>query len=350
MDEIAVIIPTLNPDEKLCNLVIKLKEVGFANIILVDDGSKPSTIHFFDEAVEISGCILLKHPVNQGKGRALKTAFQYIIAEYPHIKGAITVDADGQHSVKDIVACANALLEHPNSLIMGCRQFSEKGIPARSRIGNKFTCKVIKLLCGISLSDTQTGLRGISITYMKTFIEVKGERFEYEMNMLLSAKENNIPFYEVPIETIYLDENQTSHFNPLKDSIRIYAVFGKFLLSSLTSFLIDILLFTLLVSLLKAFLPNIYIIVSTAGARLVSSIANFLINKKTVFRDNSKQVHTVIRYFLLCVVQLLLSAFSVNALYALLQINESVIKIIVDTILFILSFYIQREWVFRKDK
>lgn len=350
MNEIAIIIPSLNPDEKLCNLVVALRKAGFSTIILVNDGSDLSTCHFFNQAVQTSGCILLNHTVNQGKGRALKTAFEYILTQCPQIKGAVTVDADGQHSVKDTVACANALCAHPDSLIMGCRQFSEKHIPARSRMGNKFTCKVIKLLCGISLSDTQTGLRGISLTYMQKFIEIKGERFEYEMNMLLAAKENNIPFYEVPIQTIYIDENKTSHFNPLKDSLRIYAVFGKFLLSSLSSSVVDIVLFSLLVILLKSILPNTYIILATAGARIVSSIVNFLINKNTVFHDGSNKIQTVIKYFSLCIIQLALSAFSVNLLFALLSINESVIKIMVDTILFILSFYIQREWVFRKEK
>lgn len=349
MENIAVIVPSLNPDEKLCKLTLALKVAGFTNIILVDDGSDKLTHKYFDESVKISNCILLRHKVNMGKGRALKTAFKHILDNNKNLVGAVTVDADGQHSVEDTVSCAKALLNNNNCLVMGCRNFLTKDIPARSRIGNVLTCKTIKLLCGISLSDTQTGLRGIPVSYMQDFIEIKGERFEYEMNMLIYAKQNNIPFFEVPIKTIYIEENKTSHFNPLKDSFLIYAVFLKFVFSSMTSALVDILVFSLFINIFENISPQFYIYISTILARVISSTVNFIINKKTVFGDKSRDKHTILRYYLLCVVQLSISAILVHAIFSILKINETIIKLIVDTILFFISFNIQREWVFKGE-
>ena len=224
------------------------------------------------------------------------------------------------------------------------------------------TCRIIKLLCGISISDTQTGLRGMSRELLANyFANTKGERFEYEMNMLLCAKDNQIPFEEFPIQTIYLENNESSHFNPFIDSIRIYKVFLKFMLSSFSSFIIDISLFYLLrfillpivgqkaqISLfgidilLLTFLRNVI-------ARLGSSLYNFTINKKQVFHNDSKDIKIIFRYYALCICQLLISTLLVD--YTLRFIPfRTVRKCIIDTILFLISFQIQREWVFKRKQ
>ena len=173
---------------------------------------------------------------------------------------------------------------------------------------------------------------------MKQFIDTKGERFEFETNMLIETKEKDIPILEVPIETIYIENNATSHFNPLKDSLKIYAVFGKFLFASLSSFIIDILLFTFFVSLTKSYFSNSYILVSTIGARIISSTFNFLINKNKVFQNKSGGFSTYIKYAVLCVGQMLLSAGGVFLFHAYLRMGESIAKILVDSILFVISF------------
>ena len=287
-----------------------------------------------------------------GKGRALKTAFNYILVHRPESLGAITVDSDGQHTIEDTLACVTALIDHPDSLIMGCRNFSKENIPFRSRFGNIVTKHVLHALCGIRISDTQTGLRGIPRRIIPTFLAINGERFEYEMNMLIETKEKGIPIFEVPIQTIYLEENKSSHFNPLKDSAKIYAVFLKFIFSSLSSFAVDIVLFSILVSTLKTPFPVQYILLSTIGARFVSSLFNYYINKNKVFKDPNSSLSTFCKYCILCVAQLALSAFGVSLCYNLLNktISETLIKIAVDTVLFIISFQIQREWVFKRKR
>lgn len=181
--------------------------------------------------------------MNLGKGRALKTAFNHCLLASGGISGGadsvcrgipgcVTADSDGQHTPADILACMRSLWDNPESLILGCRDFDGPAVPARSSFGNKCTRQVFRYLLGLSVSDTQTGLRAIPAFFMEKLLEVKGERFEYETNMLIEAKNLNIRILEVPVKTIYIEENKTSHFNPIKDSLRIYLVFGKFLFSS----------------------------------------------------------------------------------------------------------------------
>ncbi len=273
VEKIGIIIPALNPDSKLLNLISELKANGFRDIIIINDGSRADTEPIFHEAQK-EGVTVLRHAVNQGKGRALKTAFNYFLQNHADCAGVVTVDADGQHRIKDILSCAGALLENPDRLIIGCRDFSDKNVPFRSRFGNICTRKMMRILCGITLSDTQTGLRGISIDDMPLLLSIPGERFEYETQMLLTAKDRGIEFVEVPIETVYIKNNESSHFNPLTDSFKIYKLFLKYCISSLSCFAIDILLFSIFAAAIKTLAPRHYILVSTIIARVISSIAN----------------------------------------------------------------------------
>ena len=353
---VAVIIPSLSPDDKLLTLLADLRQAGFERLLVVNDGSSAEYDTYFDRAKNDYGCTVLRHAVNQGKGRALKTAFNYLLNETDACVGAVTVDSDGQHRIADTIAVAKAVIDHPDALVMGCRDFSNHNpnIPARSRFGNRTTSRVLRFLCGIRLSDTQTGLRGFSMEAMRCFMATKGERFEYEMNMILDAHEHDMPLLEIPIETVYIEENKSSHFNPLLDSIRLYAVFFKFIIASFSSFLVDILLFALILALL-GFLPTVVsteirIIIATYAARVLSGLFNYTINKKAVFQNESGVGSTLAKYCTLSVVQTTLSAFATSGLFALLTWNATFLKLIVDTVLFIASFRIQRGWVFKNKK
>lgn len=348
-EEIWIIIPSLEPDEKMISLIEDLTKEGFRNIVIVNDGSNEDYTRLYELAKEKYDCKVLTHGVNLGKGRAIKTALNYLITE-SNAFGAITVDSDGQHKINDIVALSKKVTEHPEHLVLGCRSFSKEGIPLRSKFGNVVTAKVLAILCGMNISDTQTGLRGFGREQMKKLLTIKGERFEYEMNMLLFAKENDIVIEEVPIETVYIEENASSHFNPIFDSLKIYSVFLKFILASFSSFLVDIVLFTIAYHLLKSYFPTSYILISTVFARVLSSLYNYNVNKRGVFRQKEKNTTALVRYYILCAIQTIVSGLGVYTLYRLLQWNETGIKIIVDLILFFLSFQIQREWVFKKRK
>ena len=214
----AVILPVLNPDEKFTNFVQELVRSGFETIVVVNDGSSSDYDHFYDDAAKNPQVIVLKHEVNRGKGAALKTAFAYLADNRVDIDAAITCDGDGQHSVASMKDCLNAYEEHEGYVIIGGRDFDDKNIPSRSRFGNKVSSFVYKFACGIKLKDTQTGLRVIPARCFESFSALKGDRYEYETNMLIEIVNRQIPYLEIPIETIYIDDNASSHFNPFMRS------------------------------------------------------------------------------------------------------------------------------------
>lgn len=346
---IPVVIPAYEPDEKLTVLVKSLKDAGISPVVVVNDGSFGEQYDRIFDSVRELGAVVFNHAVNMGKGRALKNAMNYCLDAYPGLVGVVTADSDGQHTVEDISKCMEALGSKPEALILGVRNFDGSDIPARSVFGNKTTSRVMKLLTGMKISDTQTGLRGIPAGFMKFLLTEKGERYEFETNMLLDTKEQGVEIVEVPIKTIYLEENKSSHFNPIKDSIRIYAVFLKFVFSSLSSSVLDIALFTIFCSMLKSVpLPIGYIMLATIMARVISAVYNFFINYKVVFKGKGSKVKAAVRYALLAVFIMLMSGFLVGTLHGMVpQVREFIIKIPVDCILFLLSFLVQREAVYK---
>lgn len=294
--------------------------------------------------------IILRHEVNKGKGHALKTGFDYVLKEYPEALGVVTADSDGQHSASSILEVGVALLDNCSSLVLGTRTFDSKDIPWKSRLGNKITIQTFKFASGVKINDTQTGLRGIPRLLMATMLEVKYDRFEFEMQMLFEAAKN-YKILEVPIETIYDSaEAHKTHFNHFVDSIKIYnvilKVFFKFFVSAVSSSVIDLLAFTLICYLLKG-KTELYVLFSAIIARLISSTYNFLINFKFVFESQKAYKKPAIRYIILASVQMMLSAILTSiGVYLFPFIVEPVTKAIVDVVLFFVSFRIQHKYVF----
>jgi len=349
--KVLVVIPSLEPGDRFLQLLENLQTCLHkkensniqANILIVDDGSGAEYSHIFEQAKKQYNCIVLRHAVNLGKGRALKTAFNHYLNEYPDHHGIVTADSDGQHAANDIVKCINAL-EYDNALILGCRDFDGKNIPKKNRIGNKLTRSIFSFLCGIKVTDTQTGLRAIPNELVKTMITIPGERFEYEMNMLVECGNRKLGIREVQIETIYLDGNKGSHFNPVLDSIRIYKTFIKYVISAFSSFLLDIALFAVLTFITKDILLA-YILISTIIARVISSFYNYQVNKNIVFADNRGR-NTLVKYYGLAVSIMLASGVLTTLLFNASFLNEVGSKILVDTFLFLVSYYVQKKWIF----
>ena len=348
--KVAAIVPSLNPDEKFREVVESLIAVGFKRIYLVNDGSTEDRRHFFDEAAERPECIVIHHEVNCGKGRALKTALDRYLSDGGDYVGAVTADGDGQHHAEDVVQVALALEKNPESLILGVRDFSKEDVPARSEFGNKVTRSIFRILCGISVTDTQTGLRGIPNDFARELLEVDGERYEFETNMLLETKRAYVPMVEVPISTIYIEDNAASHFRPIMDSMRIYRLIFrhafKYAFSSLACAFVDYTLFGILNHLLRASPSRL--IISVACARVCSALLNFFINKNVVFR--SKANNSMLRYFLLSACIMLCSYSGIRLLSEFLSLPDMSAKVITDVALFAASFTIQREWVFKAKK
>lgn len=349
---VAVIIPSLNPDGKLVEVVDSLVGAGFDDIIVVNDGSDRGHMKPFDKISQYKQCKVLNHDVNKGKGRALKTAFEYCIANREGLAGVVTVDGDNQHKAKDILNCCQKMLKSCDKVVLGVRDFSGEHVPPKSRYGNNITSFVFRFVCGIKISDTQTGLRAIPYKYLPVMCRISGERFEYETNMLLEMKKQQIEMVEVPIETVYIEENASTHFHPIRDSFKIYAVILKYLLGSLASFLIDISIFTAVnFLLLNVMEVSVRIFAATLTARAVSSAFNYCYNRKAVFEHRGRVASSVLRYYTLCVVQLCMSygmVYFITEILSLRPVLTTVAKVAVDTILFIISFQIQRIWVFKR--
>ncbi len=356
-----VLIPSLHPDEKLLTYVRELSERGF-RVLVVDDGSGEDSLYqdIFKQAANVKGCTVTGYKENRGKGHALKYGMQYILDNYKGVPGVVTADSDGQHTAADVKKVAEKMLENDRALVLGSRSFKKSGVPFRSRFGNSVTSFFFALLYGSRLPDTQTGLRGIRYELIPKMLKVSGERFEYEMNVLTFCALNKIPFETVEIETIYIEENRSSHFNPLKDSARIYkSLFGtffKYVFSSLASFLIDIGVFTLLDSfVLKALFKDnlggqdayLHTYAAAAIARIISAIFNYMVNKKMVFKQGRKQ-GSGLCYAALAAASLLASGGVNNLLYRLSAqaVNKSLIKAVVDTVLYFINYRVQKAWVF----
>lgn len=356
LTNISVVLPSLDPDEKLELVIEGLLKIGFEHIILVNDGSKPENLHYFEKAAVRPQVQLLHHEVNRGKGAALKTAFEWFLRNRPQGIGLVTVDGDNQHHPEDTLACVLEM-KQTGKVILGCRDFSLPHVPARSRFGNNTTCTVFKLFCGMKISDTQTGLRAIPRDAVKTFCKVKGDRFEYETNMLLALKEHNIPYGEVKIRTVYIEENKSSHFRAVRDSVRIYSLifrhFFRYTASSLFSSTVDTIAFALLHGLLAGIVGGFWLnAIATGGARVISSLTNFFLNKKLVFHSHGSTGKAMLRYVCLAIPIALMQLGLTYGSCLLLGIGDdqtllrTLIHVIVMMILYVVNFIFQERWVF----
>lgn len=347
-----IVIPALNPDKNLIMYVEQLILKGFDDILIIDDGSNTEKQEIFRTLEERKECHLFHHAINLGKGRALKNGINYFLTQRDTEKylGIITVDSDGQHLVDDVHQMAGLLTVYDDKLILGVRNFSAGNVPPKSKIGNRLTCGVFRLMWGEKLRDTQTGLRAIPTGIASNYIQLAGERFEYETNMLIETITNKTGFIQQDINTVYIDNNSETHFNPIKDSIAIYkllfASFLRFSITSIFSFVVDIIAFQILLWGLASINPLRSIWIATIGARMLSSIFNYSTNRKLVFKNKSRVINTIFRYYILCVIQMVCSAFLVSFFYRYLKFNQVAIKVMVDSILFCVSYMIQRKFVF----
>lgn len=347
--KIAVIIPAYEPDDKMIDTLKALAVAGFEDILVVDDGSSQQCQWVFEQVRGLPQCTLLRHPVNRGKGAALKTAFSFFLKERPEGVAVVTADADGQHLTKDIEAVGEACVKE-EAVVLGVRDFSEPQVPSKSKMGNRITSGVFKLFFGMHLQDTQTGLRAFPRKYLEAMLKAEGERYEYETNMLFVINKLNIPLKQVQIETVYLDDNKSSHFRVVRDSLRVYGLILKYLCSSAGASVIDVVGYYLIKRAADSLLLPIP---STFGAafiaRVISSLFNYVVNAKVVFKDRTN-ARTLVKYYGLAAVQIGISAALVYLMEHVLLITtpglSTLIKVVVDTVLFFFSFRIQHKWVF----
>ena len=341
-----IVIPAYQPDSSLLEFVETLHKEDYPHIIVVDDGSKKECSEVFNEVEKFDKVVLLKHGVNLGKGAAMKTAFNYILVNHSDASGVITVDADGQHLPKDIKAVSNKLVGKDRTLVLGVRSFG-KDIPFRSYFGNQMTKYIFGFLIGKMILDTQTGLRGMPIEFLKALMPIKANRYEFELEMLIYAcRYYHYKVEQVPIETVYLNDNESSHFNPLVDSLKIYAVFIRFIASSLFASIIDLIIYSIII-----FFSN-SLLLSLSVARIISLTCQFLFNKKLVFYSDSDKKKTkteIVKFFLLAIFLFCSSYIGIDLVHEYLRINYYLAKVMVEVCLFIISFLVQDILIFRAN-
>lgn len=352
-ENIVILIPAYNPTKDLIKFTNELIKKDF-KIIVINDGTKHNNDIFNKLNKNVT---LLVHDTNKGKGQALKTGFKYVIDNIPECKGVVTADADGQHLPKDILNIAKELNNISDKLILGSRK-QDKNMLLKSRIGNSITRMVFKCVTKTSVHDTQTGLRGIPYNYLNDFTNIDGDRYEYEINMLLYCSKNKISIKEIPISTIYIDGNSASSFNVIKDSIKIYKCLLKdsnflniilFGISAILSFIIDFSLLLLLQNITSnLYSESIALLVSVIGARIVSSLFNFTFNRNVVFKNKDKLLKALVQYYMLVIFVIIANYLLLNILTVKLHCNIVISKILVEVILFICNYIIQKIFIFKK--
>ena len=344
--EFIALIPAYEPADTLPALAEKLLDAGFLTVV-VDDGSGGNFNEVFEKTAGFVSKVLV-HEVNRGKGAALKTGLSYIKENFSDDSVIVTLDADGQHSVEDAGRVVEAAALSKGELVLGCRSFRE-GVPVRSLFGNTMTKLVYRLSTGIRVSDTQTGLRAFGMELLPFMLSISGERYEYEMNVLLECSRNRIPIREVRIRTIYIDNNAGSHFATFRDSFRVYREILRFAASSFSCFLIDYGLYSLLAVLTAGMGAAVSVPLSNITARIVSSVVNYALNKTLVFRHRGKVTRSAAQYFTLVAVILAGNTVLLSFLAEGAGINKFAAKLITELIFFTLSWLVQRFLIFRKE-
>ena len=282
---------------------------------------------------------MLRHAVNLGKGAALKNAINYALVEWPDLCGVVTADADGQHDPADIHGVAERFLAAPEALILGTRSFSGD-IPMRSRLGNSITRQIMRFAVGQRLTDTQTGLRAIPRGLLERLLSVPASGYEFELEMLIAVKHLGISVVEQPIRTIYEPGNPTSHFQPLRDSTRIYFVLLRYTFISLLASGLDNLLFFFFMNLTGVIATSLF------SARVLAMFFAYFAARNAVFF--SKEPHSAVlpRYLLLGAANVCLSYSIVSVVTHRLPVGVMPAKILTESFLFIVNFALQRDFVF----
>ena len=341
-----VVIPAYKPDKRLCALAKALCEKY--RVLIVDDGSGSSFDEVFEAASQFG--VVLRYEVNRGKGGAMKYAFSKVTSLFPDVQYVVTADADGQHTPEDVNKVCTELRKR-DGLVLGSRAFKGK-VPFRSRFGNSLTRWVFLLASEKKIGDTQTGLRGFSIDYLNSFAALKGDRYEYEMTQLMFAAGNKIPIHEVEIETIYEDNNSSSHFNAVKDSLKIYLIIYKYsailkyLTSAVLAFLINFLLFTLFDSVVFSGIWKMEL--ATFCAWLPSSFFNFNFNRSIVFHANVSYGVSMAEYYGLALISYLIKAFVFLEFFArICHIPNAVAFILSEVVMYIANYIVQKKIIFK---
>ena len=334
----SVLIPAYNPTDQLVDLTQQLSVKDVDAIVIVNDGSNDvSHKAIFARVKELPKVMMIDHEINRGKGAALKTGLIHI-QEHVETSGVVTADADGQHITKDVLAIGQAISKDSNTLLLGSRAVDE--MPTKSYLGNSITRFVFRVFFGLDISDTQTGLRGFSTSLIDILLSIPYDRYEFESEMLMVCKRNGVEIIEHPIETIYIENNAASSFNPWVDSTRIYFVLFRYVFASLAAAIVDYIVFFIVFPLNENTLLSIFI------ARAVSLIINYILLRSQVFFATGTIRQTFPRYVALVIVSGFIASALIDLLGTRFGMGVGLTKVLVESTLFILNFLVNRSFIF----
>lgn len=231
--KVALVIPAYNEGAVVGKVIADLKKV-FAKsgydyqIILVDDGSKDKTAKIGQEA----GVFVINHILNTGSGGATATGLSY--AQVNGFDIAATLDADGQHSAKSVLAGVTKMEKGDYDLLIGSRLIDAAGMSRVKQLGNKGLTFITYLLFGVKITDSQSGLRIFSKRALNE-LRWKTAGYEFCSEMLWRAKQLGMIIGEYPIQAIYTEysqakgQNNWNGFNIVKSLLRrrIMELFGE---------------------------------------------------------------------------------------------------------------------------
>jgi glycosyltransferase involved in cell wall biosynthesis len=338
---LVLLVPAYHPSPGLPEIISAVtgnQSASIDSVVVVDDGSGPDYCETFRQLAALPGVTVLRHAINLGVGAALKTGFNYILVKWPDAAGVVTADADGQHAAVDISRVAQALAEQPDHMVLGVRDFGP-GVPFRSRFGNILTRVIFRLFTGKRILDTQTGLRGWPRSACIRSLRINENGFDYLLECLLRTES---PLFQVPIQTIYLDKNRSSHFNPVRDSMRIYFLFLRYCGSSLMAFAVDS----------AVFYPVLFysgkLWISQIAGRAASAFIIFFIVRNLVFQSGVAVVKALAEYLTLVAVSGLIAYTMITVLHSRFGLPIVAAKLLAEGLLFLGNFVIQRDLIFTR--
>lgn len=359
-DKVPVIIPALNPDNRIRVFIHSLEKVGFDNIVVVDDGSDRLYKDGIFRELEEEGVKVLSYEDNQGKGAAIKDGLSYVCEDMPDVVGVVTADYDGRQSANAATLIADKLLEG-EEFVLGVRDLEHSNISKKMRNGYKLTEFAFRILYSKRIRDIQTGLRGIALSLVPHFIDIKGSRYEYEPKMIIDSVRDDIPICEVevgPIAPIDMDKEPlvvSENFRPFADSFRIVVVlfinFIKYAMTSISATAIDFAIFYMLSNYVLSDLSlGMCVLLSTVIARVISSTLAFLVNRNVVFKSKDNFVKNILKFYSLAAIIMFCSAELVTLFVYLFGGGKTFTKLFVDLCLFFVSYQIQQRFIFNSKE
>lgn len=351
--KISMIIPLSAPDEATAGYIEDLIKNKAEDIILVTDNEK-SHEDFLRKAADHSE-VTVVYAKKPGRGAAIREAFRFLSENRKDTDGALCCEEDGRYPYEALDICIKAFEKDPGCVVMGSRDPEKENIPVKKRACSKISGLVYRFATGIRLKDTQSSLRLIPAGYFEYFAKLPGKSKDYETRMLIGIMNKKISYTEVSVPVISHDEKDRKNLSTFKDRIIVYSIvlayFLKFAISSVSSYLIDMGIYALLLFFLENRLSvGGQVLVCTVVSRIISSLFNFTINRKTVFKATDKLAAATVRYYIIAVIKLAASYALIYFFTDLLGITgfaQLIIKALVDIVLFLFSFQFQKNWVFK---